>query len=93
MTQPIPVNKACSWGLVDAYEEKSENLLRKHLLRLKLLTKNAIMRYKSYINKITHPLGQLKELAIKANLEVFSDPQNINGIKNFVETGIFPWEK
>lgn len=93
MTQPVPVEKACSWGLVDDYHEQSENLLRKHILRLRLLSKTAISRYKRYINKITQPLEQVKEIAVKANLEVFSDPENLNGIINFVETGKFPWEK
>jgi polyketide biosynthesis enoyl-CoA hydratase PksH len=93
MTQPIPVEKACSWGLVDDYHEQSENLIRKHLLRLRLLSKKAISRYKSYINNIAQPLERSKELAIKANLEVFSDPENMKGIINFVETGKFPWEK
>jgi polyketide biosynthesis enoyl-CoA hydratase PksH len=93
MTQPISVEKAHSWGLVDAYEEASENLLRKHLLRLRLLSKTAISRYKKYMNKLYKSLDQAKETAIDANLEVFTDPNNIEGIVKYVETGKFPWEK
>ncbi|MBN2441744.1 MAG: enoyl-CoA hydratase/isomerase [Spirochaetales bacterium] len=93
MTKPISVEKAFTWGLVDAYEERSENLLRKHLLRLRLLSKPAIIRYKSYLNKLYQSLEQAKETAIAANLEVFSDPVNLNNIVNYVKTGQFPWEK
>lgn len=93
MTQPISVEKAYSWGLVDAYEEHSENLLRKHLLRLRLLSKTAISRYKKYMNRLNKSLEQSKETAIEANLEVFTDLENIEGIVKYVETGKFPWEK
>ncbi len=93
MTQPIPVDKAYSWGLVDAYEDQSENLLRKHLLRLRLLSKTAVTRYKKYWQSLNKPLEQFKETAIAANLEVFSDPDNLQGIVNYVTTGKFPWEK
>jgi polyketide biosynthesis enoyl-CoA hydratase PksH len=93
MTQPLSIEKAYSWGLVDAYEEHSEDLLRKHLLRLRLLSKTAISRYKRYMNKLNKSLVQSKETAIKANLEVFTDSNNIEGIVKYVETGQFPWEK
>lgn len=93
MTQPVSVEKACTWGLVDDYQEQSENLLRKHLLRLRLLSKNAIRQYKSYINDISRPIMQLKDMAVQANINIFTDPENLRGIKNFVETGRFPWEK
>jgi polyketide biosynthesis enoyl-CoA hydratase PksH len=36
---------------------------------------------------------QSKLLAIAANQEVFSDPQNIRGIVRYVESGQFPWEE
>ena len=92
MTRPISVEEAHAWGLVDAYEEKSKNLLRKHLLRLRLLSKIAVSRYKNYINKLHKSLEQAKETAIAANVEVFSDPVNLEGIVKYVETGQFPWE-
>jgi len=93
MTQPISVEKAHSWGLVDAYEEQSENLLRKHLLRLRLLSKTAITSYKSYLNKLHKSLEEAKDTAITANLQIFSDPSNLEKIVKYVETGQFPWEK
>jgi polyketide biosynthesis enoyl-CoA hydratase PksH len=93
MTQPLLVEKAYSWGLIDAYDEQSDNLLRKHLLRLKLLSKSAVSKYKNYLNKLNKFIEQSKQTAITANLELFSDPENLEGIVKFVETGKFPWEK
>jgi len=93
MTQPISVKQACEWGLVDAVETPSEALLRRHLLRLRRLSKPAIRRYKNYMNQISKPLGDLRSPAVAANLEVFSDSSNLEAIARYVEHGVFPWEK
>jgi polyketide biosynthesis enoyl-CoA hydratase PksH len=93
MTQPVSVQQAQIWGLVDAYDAQSENLLRKHLLRLRRLSKKVITRYKSYMGGLHDMIVQSKLLAIAANQEVFSDPQNIRGIVRYVESGQFPWEE
>ena len=98
MTQPISVQRAYAWGLVDEYEETSASLLRKHLLRLRYLSKTAISRYKRYMNKLGTGQGQalslqdIKSLAVAANHEVFSDPDNLKGIYRYVEEGVFPWQ-
>ncbi|SPF49154.1 putative polyketide biosynthesis enoyl-CoA hydratase PksH [Candidatus Desulfosporosinus infrequens] len=91
MTQPILVQQAHSWGLVDAYDVQSESLIRKHLLRLKRLSKKGILRYKRYMSSLD-ALQQSKSLALAANQEVFSDPQNIEWILRFVDQRKFPWE-
>jgi polyketide biosynthesis enoyl-CoA hydratase PksH len=92
MTQPITVQQAHTWGLVDAYEAQSESLLRKHLLRLRRLSKTGILRYKQYMHQLNDVLLQSKPLALAANREIFSDPQNLEKIFRFVEQGLFPWE-
>ncbi|WP_046744431.1 enoyl-CoA hydratase/isomerase [Kordia zhangzhouensis] len=92
MTQPIDASQALEWGLVDACEENSQNLLRKHLLRLRRLNKAGVARYKKYMNKLDTLPKRSKEAAIEANIEVFSDEENVNKIKRFVTTGQFPWE-
>lgn len=92
MTQPVPVQQAYAWGLVDAYEEKSESLLRKHLLRLQRLPKTGIIRYKRYMSQFSENLSKTKSLAVNANKEMFSDPQTLEWIFQFVEKGKFPWE-
>jgi polyketide biosynthesis enoyl-CoA hydratase PksH len=92
MTQPVSVQQAQEWGLVDAWEPQSEALVRKHLLRLRRLSKTAIGRYKRYMNELNGPLERLKQPAIATNSTVFSDPKNIEGIVRYVQTGRFPWE-
>jgi polyketide biosynthesis enoyl-CoA hydratase PksH len=93
MTQPIPAKQACEWGLVDACEPESESLLRRHLLRFRRLSKRAVTRYKAYLNQIARPLAELRSSAVAANLEIFSDPANLDAISRFVRDGVFPWEK
>jgi polyketide biosynthesis enoyl-CoA hydratase PksH len=93
MTQPISAKQACEWGLVDAYDTLSEDLLRRHLQRLRRLSKIAIRRYKSYMSGIGPPLQGLKSLAVAANLEIFSDANNLRAITRYVEQGVFPWER
>lgn len=92
MTQPISAKQAHAWGLVDAYEENSANLLRKHLLRMRRLAKTSVIRYKRYMNALNNFLGTSKQEAIEANLKVFSDPNNLKNITQYVKTGKFPWE-
>ena len=92
MTQPFSVQQAQIWGLVDSYDVQSEILLRKHLLRLRRLSKTAILRYKRYMSGLYDSLLQSKALAIAANQEVFSDPCNLDEIFRYVEKGQFPWE-
>ena len=93
MTQPISAAQALEWGLVDAVENNSNNLLRKHLLRLRRLSKPGILRYKRYMNNLSDELAGSKQKALDANVEVFSDKDNLNKIVRFVKTGQFPWEE
>jgi polyketide biosynthesis enoyl-CoA hydratase PksH len=92
MTQPISARQACEWGLVDACEPQSEALLRRHLQRLRRLSKTAIRRYKTYMSGIGVPLQNVKSPAVAANLEMFSDAGNLQAITRYVEQGVFPWE-
>jgi polyketide biosynthesis enoyl-CoA hydratase PksH len=91
-THPITARQAEQWGLVDAVEENSENLLRKHLLRLRRLTKPAIARYKRYATQLDTRIAQCQPAAVRSNIEVFSDPANMQAISRYVTTGRFPWE-
>jgi polyketide biosynthesis enoyl-CoA hydratase PksH len=93
MTQPITAKQAFEWGLVDAFEPSSDALLRRHLQRLRRLSKTAIRRYKSYMSAIGGPLRDLRSPAIAANREIFSDPTNLQAITRYVEHGVFPWER
>lgn len=91
-TQPIDVAQAHSWGLVDAHDTNGEALLRRHLLRLRRISKPAIRRYKTYMIDLHGSPMHAKGKALAGNVEVFSDPANITAISRFVRTGLFPWD-
>ncbi len=91
-TTPIPVRRAHEWGLIDAYESESDSLVRKHLLRLRRLSKTGILRYKRYMNRLYDLPLQSQSEAVKANKEIFSDPHNLEGIARYITEGKFPWE-
>jgi polyketide biosynthesis enoyl-CoA hydratase PksH len=93
MTQPISAKQACEWGLADACETPGDALLRRHLQRLRPLSKTAIRRYKTYMSRVGAPLQNLKSAAVAANREIFSDADNLRAITRYVEQGAFPWEK
>lgn len=91
-TQPVPVQLAHAWGLVDAFEDNSENLLRKNLLRLRRLNKKSVAAYKRYMSSIEGSLDASETKALAANRDVFSDVENLERISRYVKTGQFPWE-
>jgi polyketide biosynthesis enoyl-CoA hydratase PksH len=91
-SQPISARQACEWGLADACDPLSDGLLRRHLQRLRRLSKAAIGRYKSYMGSINAPLRELRSPAAAANREMFADAGNLVGIIRYVEEGLFPWE-
>ncbi|SAL32875.1 polyketide biosynthesis enoyl-CoA hydratase [Caballeronia udeis] len=91
-TQPVSARQAKEWGLVDACEENIAGLLRTHLLRLRRLNKQAIVRYKRYACGLADALEAARPMALAANVEVFSDPANLEKISRFVTAGKFPWE-
>lgn len=93
MTEPVSAKRALEWGLVDDLAEDSQDLLRKKLLRLRRLSKTGIARYKHYMNSLDGNVEEAKARALQANIDVFSDSENIEKIATYVRTGRFPWEK
>ncbi|MGZ9709231.1 enoyl-CoA hydratase/isomerase [Glaciimonas sp. GNP009] len=92
MTKSIGVQQALEWGLADAVESDSHSLLRKHLLRLRRLSKTGIQRYKTYANTLDAFLTQSKTVAVDANRALFSNAKNLEKITRYTQTGMFPWE-
>lgn len=92
MTKPVSVQTAHEWGLVDAYHKKSDMLLKQHLARLDKIPKSGIENYKKYINQLGYNLLETRKLAVSNNVNMFSDPHNMDRIKQFVENGKYPWE-
>jgi polyketide biosynthesis enoyl-CoA hydratase PksH len=91
-TQSITANQAYLWGLVDVLETNSADTLRKHLLRLRRLSKKSIKQYKNYIYELQRNAAREKDFAVEANRTMLSDPENIAGILRYQQEGIFPWE-
>lgn len=91
-TLPVTAEEAYTWGLVDAYDEKSTVLLRKMLLRLRRLPRKGVLRYKSYMNQLDTDLLEKRKLALDTNREMFADPSSYQRIERFVKEGKFPWE-
>jgi polyketide biosynthesis enoyl-CoA hydratase PksH len=92
MTRPIGVDEALSIGLVDAVEDDAQELLRKHLLRLRRLSKPAIERYKSYLAHLTGEPERSRETALAANRDLFRNPEIQRNIRRYVTEAKFPWE-
>lgn len=93
MTRPFSAKQALKWGLVDACEERSEVMLRKHLSRLRRLPLSGVARYKRYMANMNRLIDNSRDSAIAFNREVFSDEENIAAIRSFVEDGKLPWEE
>ena len=91
-TKPILASQALTWGLIDEMDTNSAGLLNRHLLRLRRLSKNGIMRYKKYMERLNNFLAGSKSYALEANREIFSDTDNLLKIARYIETGKFPWE-
>ncbi len=92
MTTPIDVRSAHGWGLVDAFSDDPADLLRKHLLRLRLLSRENVERYKRYSNGLPPSSSEAKGMAVSENARMFSDPRRLELIRKFITTGSFPWE-
>lgn len=91
-TMPISVQEAHASGLVDAYSEESESLLRKHLIRLSRLSNSAIFEYKEYMHQLSDILLRSRSLAVATNHRLFSSQENLDRIRRYVNEGKFPWE-
>jgi len=92
-TQPVQVAEALRLGLVDAWDARSDDLLRRHLLRLRRLDKTAVTRCKAYLAALDPALAASRGPALAANREVFGDLRNLDAIARYVRSGRFPWEE
>lgn len=92
ITKAISAQEASDYHLVDAVADDSQALVRKHLLRLRRLSPDAVFRYKGYINQINPIIEQSRELAIMHNKDMHTYPGVVEGIFRFVESGKLPWE-
>ena len=98
MTQAVAAPQAVAWGLADACAGAgdSANLLRLYLLRLRLLPRDAIARYKRYAASLDGVFDgapeAARDTAVAANAALFSDPATHDKLARYAATGQFPWE-
>lgn len=91
-TQAVDAAQALAWGLADVVEDPVDNALRKHLLRLRRLSKPAVAAYKSYRTVLSPVLTAARPAAVAANRALFADADLRAGIRRYVAEGKFPWE-
>jgi polyketide biosynthesis enoyl-CoA hydratase PksH len=91
-TQTIGAGQAHNWGLVDVLDAYDGPAVRKHLGRIRRLSKVAIERYKRYVGALAGPVTAARAAAVAANVDAFSDSDNRRTIDRYVRTGKFPWE-
>ncbi len=92
-THPISAAQAQAFGLIDAFEASSADLLRRYLLPLRRLSRTTITRHKAFMAQLAAVGPATRSLAVETNRTVFSDPANLAGIARYVSDGTFPWEK
>lgn len=91
-TQPVSAAQASQWGLADDVASDSDALLRRHLLRLRRLSKHGVEQYKGYMNRLSTLPFDARQMAIEQNHQVFSNPRTRENIHRYVSHGLFPWE-
>lgn len=84
MTKPFSAIEACNCGLVSICSDKSDFELKKCILRLSYLSKDVIKVYKDYLNKLNKFIDNSEEIAIKTNVEVFSNKNALDKIEQFI---------
>lgn len=91
-TKPVSAEVAKELGIVDDYGTNSDEIVRRHFLRLGRLSTKAIKKYKQYASKMYGYIDSWETAAVEANREIFLDPDNRRAIANYASKGLFPWE-
>lgn len=91
-TVPIGAEEACSWGLVDRVDADSEELVQRHLRRLRRLNKQSVAMFKRYVATLPAPIAQARAAAVDNNRRMHMIPGVVDGILRFVDSGRLPWE-
>lgn len=92
-TQTISASRAFEIGLVDEHSENVNDLLRRNLLRLTRLHPDTIKILKNYMSKLWIIDESTQKIAVNQITSLMNSTAVQSNIKNFVEKGIFPWDK
>ncbi|HEX7312896.1 MAG TPA: enoyl-CoA hydratase/isomerase [Pyrinomonadaceae bacterium] len=91
-TRPVSAEVGMQWGLVDDYGADSDDLLRRHFLRLGRMSRAAVRRYKLYSSRMYDHIREWERHALAASREMFDDEENRRAIAEYAAGGVFPWE-
>ncbi|MFL0802938.1 MAG: enoyl-CoA hydratase/isomerase [Agarilytica sp.] len=93
-TWPLGAKKMYEWGLVDHIDAQSNRALGKHLSRVSKISKTAIIQLKT-ISKQLRSDNYEDHISFATNLNraVFSNKDNLENIRRYVDHGLLPWEK
>lgn len=92
-TQTIPANRAYELGLVDEYSDNVNDLLRRNLIRLNRLQPQTIKTLKNYMGKLWIIDETTQKIAVDQIATLMQSEKVLSDIKNFVDKGLFPWDK
>ena len=91
-TRPIAAQRAFDIGLVDELCDNVNIETRKALPRLTRLSPDTVKRLKGYMAKLWIIDAQTQALAVNETATLMQNPEVKANIKNYIETGAFPWE-
>jgi polyketide biosynthesis enoyl-CoA hydratase PksH len=92
MTSPFSAHDVAEWGLADAVSDSLDELLRRHLLRLRRVPRDGIIRHKKYMNALNPALIEQEQMAVDENRSTFLLQSVVSNIGRYVESGKLPWE-
>lgn len=93
ITQGITARRAYEIGLVDELSENIDDAVRRNLLRLSRLETSTIKDLKSYISTLWFMDEQTQKLAVQKLTTLVHSEKVQSNIRNFVQNGIFPWDR
>lgn len=90
--QPIAVEEAHRWGLVDEWDAQPEQLLRRRIPRLARTSPAAVARLKQYMHDLWIVRDETRDLAVRTIADLLGDEENQAKIRRFVNEGVLPWQ-
>lgn len=91
-TQQISAQRGYEVGLVDELSEDLDETIRRFLVRIGRIKETTVLTLKSYFQKMWIMTEQMEEEAVKQITNLICNPENIEGIKNFIKDQKFPWQ-
>lgn len=92
-TQSIPAARAYEIGLADELSDNPDDSVRRNLLRLTKLESGTIKDLKRYAYQLWMIDERTRKISVDQFTSMISSDKVHSNIKNFVQSGKFPWDK